>query len=548
MLISPSAVLAKKLTGSVELSYQRDKAVDSGSKTQRTTFTQDYKVEYKSFLYTPRFLNYKIDGQFKRDISKDISDFASSGARSDSPSLNFRLNFLEGTRYPVSFYKERLTGMTDSTSGTSSTITRTKTDRYGTYGSYRFNRSSLKMKYDLRQERTTATSTSDTGGGSLSQVSSGNYAFGIERSFDAGKVKNAVNANANYNYSHTKNKVTNEFDGNHSFDASIAGIKPTKNSDFNMNANYSHINPSQMTTYTGNLYYNYIKSSNFTVNSSMYLNQMVDKNTNVNYSTLYLNSRYQISDNLNSSQNITLFRKLGTGSETNESGTVSIGYTKSIYGFGVYANSSVFASSMQKSSESHTNTRTYNLNTGFSRTVPVKTAQVSFRGSYAMGGGHPASRSKTYSLGTGASLRLIKNMNFQTALDVTESEVYTSSSSSLTKSASSTNSLSYTVPLGLKGAVNITFGANFTEGNLPTSTYSSNLNLSYILLRGLVLRSDLAYNEDTRAEAITKSVGMNLGYERKQFRLSFDNRFAQISDHNNVKFNVSTALRATRTF
>lgn len=548
ILIVPAPSFAKKLTGLIELSYQKDKTSDSGAKTKRTTFTQDYKLAYKSFLYTPRFLNYTIDAEFKRDNSKDISDTTSYASRVDSPSLNFKLNFLEGTRYPVTVYKDRVSGVTDSTSATTNIITRTKTDKYGIYGSYLIKKSLINLKYDLRQERNTSTTSYGTGGNSLNQTSSARYSFGFDKAFDVGKVKRAGNIVANYTYNQTKDKVNNQFDGIHAVDASLSGIRPTQNSDFNMSANYSHNNPSQMTTYTSNMYYNYHKTANYTLNSSMYLNRLVDRNSDINYSTLYLNSRYKIKDYLSTDQNIVLYRRLGKGSETTESGMVGLNFSKPIYGFGVYASSSVYGSAVQKLGESHTNTQSYVATAGFSRTVPVKTAQVSFRGAYTMTGGHPSSRTMTYSLGTGISLRLFKNVNFQTTVDNTEVASFTSSSSTITKTTVSASNLSYAVPIGLRGAIGVTLGATFTEENLPNSTYTSGLNLSYALLKGLVLRSDLTYMEDARSETETKLLGLSLNYERKKFRIAFDNRLQQTSDHDNKKLSASTALKVTRTF
>ncbi|TAN42237.1 MAG: hypothetical protein EPN22_13015 [Nitrospirae bacterium] len=547
-LIFPTPVFAKKLSGSIDLSYQKDKIYDSGSKSKKTIFTQDYKIVYNSFLYTPRFLNYTIDAEFKRDRTKDTTDFSSGASTVDSPALNFRLNFLGGTRYPVTVYKERQSAMTDSTTTATNILTRTKTDRQGIYGSYFMKKSLLNLKYDLRQDRTNSTTSFGSGGGALTQTTTGRYSFGFDKTFDVNKVRNAGTAMANYTYTQTKDKVNNQFDGIHAIDGSLGGLRPTKNSSFNMSANYSHNNPSQMTTYTSNMYYNYNKSANYTLSSSMYLNRLVDRTSDTNYSTLYLSSSYKISESLNTNQNVVLYRRLGKGSETTESGSLTLAFSKPVYGFGFYANSSVYGSATQMLGESHTNTQSYSASAGFSRTVPIKTAQASFRGSYSISGGHPSSRSYMYTVGTGISLRLFKNVNLQSNIDKNQTDTFTSSSSNIAKTTVFANTLSYSVPLGLKGAVGVNFGAAYTDEKLPNKTYTSGLTLSYAVLKGLVLRSDLAYIEDTRSESETKSLGMSLHYERKKFKIAFDNRLMQTSDHNNKKLNASTTVKASRAF
>ncbi len=66
-----------KFSGLIELTYQKDKIKDIDSETEKSSFIQEYKLQYQGHIYSPRLLRYNIGGTFRKEDSR--TDESSAG-------------------------------------------------------------------------------------------------------------------------------------------------------------------------------------------------------------------------------------------------------------------------------------------------------------------------------------------------------------------------------------------------------------------------------------------------------------------------------------
>lgn len=511
-------------------------------------------MEYKGYLYTRRLMNYVIKADLIRNAMKSESGQFESRHKSDTPSLNFRLSFLDGTRYPFFIYKDRTETSTTSLTSGSTVTNMSKSDRYGTYGSYALKSKLTSFRYDLKRE----VSKSNTdfggigGGGSALNTTRDSLNLGMDKIFKTDKNKNAGMLAVRYMYDQTKEKVNNQFNATHSLDAALNGFKPSKNTTFSITSSYAHDNPSKLTTLTSNMNSMYTPSANFNANTSLYLTQLEDPRSSSNYSSLFTGSTYRINEYFTTNQNLMLYRSLNSsGTQTTELLSLGAAFSKtSLYGINLFANTSASGSASQTSHTKHTDTASYSGSAGVSKNIAFKRAQVNMRGAYNItGSSHPSAMSKGYTLGTGVTTRLTSKLNLQNNLDITETENISSNSSTISKTTNFTNNITYSTQLGLKGVFGVTAGANFTSGSGGDSrTLNSSMNLSYMLLRGLALKSSLGYTEDSISDSSAIITSVGLDYTRKKLTLSFSNSLNKNITPSSKNLSVSTSLRASRYF
>ncbi|MBT9537100.1 MAG: hypothetical protein IVZ94_03105, partial [Nitrospirae bacterium] len=115
---------------------------------------------------------------------------------------------------------------------------------------------------------------------------------------------------ASYSYQHNLEKESNRFEAIN--DAKVSfGLKPGKDTRFNMDTTYNNNSYNEFTTIASNMNFNYIPSSDFNSNLSLYANRIKQKEEIGNFATFFGNSTYKISQFFTTNQNLMLYKSAG---------------------------------------------------------------------------------------------------------------------------------------------------------------------------------------------------------------------------------------------
>ena len=98
-----------------------------------------------------------IGGSFRKEDSKtDESHSGETTITAKNRDYNLKLDFIQGTKYPFTMYKEKFELPTWTIQPEQSFLTRQTTDRYGLFGNARIG-AGTNLKYDFHQDSTKTT-------------------------------------------------------------------------------------------------------------------------------------------------------------------------------------------------------------------------------------------------------------------------------------------------------------------------------------------------------------------------------------------------------
>lgn len=128
-LIQSPSLMAKKyedkgFSGSLNFLYN-----DTGYKTtngeySQKTFTQEYQVNYLGNIYSPKLLDYSLDGTLRYEERVNIFGEQETTSNADSQDYKVRMSFIKDTKAPFSVYTQKSNRPT-STSYSNDTINST---------------------------------------------------------------------------------------------------------------------------------------------------------------------------------------------------------------------------------------------------------------------------------------------------------------------------------------------------------------------------------------------------------------------------------------
>lgn len=97
----------KGFYGSINYLYTDDDYINSGRENSKENFLQEYKLGYSGNIYSPRLLDYKIEGLLRFDKEEVKRDAATIKENSDGKDYKVNMNFIKETKFPFTVYANK---------------------------------------------------------------------------------------------------------------------------------------------------------------------------------------------------------------------------------------------------------------------------------------------------------------------------------------------------------------------------------------------------------------------------------------------------------
>ncbi len=463
-LMFPLISFAQKpsgLSGLIQLTYQKDRNKDIDAESEKSSITQEYKLQYQGHVYSPKLLMYNIGGTFRKEDSDiEESRAGKTSTKTKSKDYNLKLDFIQGTKYPFTIFKEKIELPTWTIQPTQTFQTKQTSDRYGLFGNA-FLGKGINMRYDIRQDNTKSV-------GQTEATDRRNRSF----MFGADSRKEDKFIDATYSYQHNFERNKNEFEAIN--DAKVSWGLRGKTTNFNMDMSYNNNSFTEFATTTANMNLNYMPSSDFNSNFSLYGNRIEQKENKGTFVTFFENMTYKLSPYLTTNQSLMLYRSSGDfGNDGTESLTLGLVFTKQApQGLTFSADASVNGTAQQSSTTEDRNSMFYSIGGRVSKFFEKISSEVNAGGSYYYYSSSLGGRTTRYALNGGFIGRFIRNLTLQSLLNYAEEEIIGDeiegkSSYSRTRRITSDNSIGYFMQLGFRGSLDAKVGAIFETGTTP---------------------------------------------------------------------------------
>ncbi|BCB96009.1 hypothetical protein JZK55_09310 [Dissulfurispira thermophila] len=530
------------LSGLIQLTYQKDRNKDIDAESEKNSFIQEYKLQYQGHVYSPRLLMYSIGGTFrKEDSDTEESRAGKTSTKTKSKDYNFKLDFIQGTKYPFTLFKEKVELPTWTIQPDQTFQTKQTSDRYGLFGNA-FLGKGINVRYDIRQDNTKSVGQTET-----TDRRNRSFMFGV----DSRKEDKFVDAS--YNYQHNFERSKNEFEAIN--DAKLSWGLRGKTTNFNMDMSYNDNSFTEFTTSTANMNLNYTPSSDFNSNFSIYGNKIEQKENKGYFTTFFGNTTYKISPYLTTNQNLMLYKSTGDfGNDSTQSLTLGLIFTKQApAGITYSADTSVNGTAQQSNTTKDRNSMFYSLGARVSKFFESINSEANAGSSYYYYHSSLGGKTTRYAFNAGFISRFIKNMTLQSLLNFSEEdtigdEIEGASSETKTRHLISDNSIGYFLQLGYRGSLDAKIGTIFERGTLPRTFRYANLTFRYAIRRDLSANAGLNFYKESVNSTRTITGFLGVEYKLRGIIMNLKNELWKERGPQGVKTRSSTFLQASRPF
>ncbi|MDQ1245187.1 MAG: hypothetical protein QG567_510 [Campylobacterota bacterium] len=97
----------KGFYGSLGFLYMEDKYINGSTESTRENFTQEIKLGYEGNIYSPRLLDYTIEGLLRYDNENNQRDDYTSKQKNVGNDYRANLNFIKETKFPFTVYANK---------------------------------------------------------------------------------------------------------------------------------------------------------------------------------------------------------------------------------------------------------------------------------------------------------------------------------------------------------------------------------------------------------------------------------------------------------
>ncbi|MBE0514617.1 hypothetical protein [Sulfurimonas sp.] len=125
--------------GSLNYLYIEDNYINSGRESEKENFLQEYKLGYAGNIYSPRLLDYSIEGLFRLDKEETTRDAETMKQNSDGKDYKVNLNFIKDTKFPFTVYANKSERPINTVYSAYTTNYAYETQSEGATGSLNFN-------------------------------------------------------------------------------------------------------------------------------------------------------------------------------------------------------------------------------------------------------------------------------------------------------------------------------------------------------------------------------------------------------------------------
>jgi len=532
-------------SGLVRYTYQQDENKYMDSESKRSSLIQEYKLRYQGDVYDPRLLRYNIDlgaGFGKEYYKLNESSAGETTGKAESRDYNFKLDFIQGTKYPFTIYKEKFDRPSWTIQPDQSFQTRQVTERYGLFGNARIG-AGTSLTYDFHQD-----DTKTTGQSLQTDQMNKRLLLGI----NSRQGEEYIDAR----YSHQQNleKTANKYEAIN--DAKVSfGLKPGKDTRFNMDTSYYDNSYSEFTDTGTNMNFNYMPSSDFNSNLRLYANRIKQKEESGDFASIAGNAAYKISPFVTTNQDLTLYKSAGDfGNDSTESLTLGLAFTKPLPdGITVSADTSVNGTAQQLEKTNNRDSFSYSLGGRASKIFNTINSEINGGGAYYSYSSSLGGKTERYGYNAGFISRFIRDFTFQSLLTFSEEtaisdEIAGTSTFRKTKYLISDNSLGYVMQLGARSSLDANAGISFERGTAPRTFSYGNSTFRYVPRRDLSLNAGLSYYKESlnRTRTILSSLGVD--YRLRSITMNLKNDLRRENGPQGVRTRSTTFLQASRPF
>lgn len=124
--------------GSLNFMYIEDDYINSGRENSKNSFLQEYKLGYKGNIYSPRLLEYTLEGLIRFEDEKLQRDAQASKQKTQGQDYKAYLKFIKDTKYPFTIYANKTERPINTVYSAYSTNYQYKTSNEGVTGSLNF--------------------------------------------------------------------------------------------------------------------------------------------------------------------------------------------------------------------------------------------------------------------------------------------------------------------------------------------------------------------------------------------------------------------------
>jgi hypothetical protein len=531
------------LSGLVQYTYQNDENKDINAESDKSSFIQQYNLGAQGDIYNPRLLMYNIGGSFiKEDSRINESRIGETTDTAKSLDYHFKLDFIQGTKYPFTIYREKLELPTWTILPEQIFMTRRTTDRYGLLGNARLS-DATNLRYDFHVDDTKTT-------GQLQQTDQANKSllFGID------SKRGEEYISSSYSYQQNLEKVTNRYEAINDADVSF-GLKPGKDTRFNMDTSYYDNSYYEFTDTDTQMNFNYMPSPDFNSNLSLWADRIKQKDKIGDFATLSGNTAYKISPFVTTNQGLTIYRSEGDfNNDSTESLTVGLAFVKPLPdSITVSADTSANGTAEQSEKTQSKDSVSYSLGGRASKLFNTINSEISGGGSCYSYNSSLGGKTTRYGYNAAFISRFIQNLTFQSLLNFSEEniigdEINGTSTVTKTNHLISDNSLGYVVQLGARGSLDAKAGAISESGTTPRTASYGNATFRYVLIRDLSLNTGLSYYKESLNKTRTILSSSSVDYRLRMITMNFKNELWQEKGPLGVRTRSTTFLQVSRQF
>ncbi len=516
--VSEKSSYAQALSGVVEYRYEKIKNDNISYKSRSSSFTQNYKLRYNRYIYSPKLLIADISGNFQKENTGITgSNVGKTDTNAKNIGYNFHLQFLKDTKHPFSIFANKSGGTTWTTQPDSAMFAKTKTKNiginggaylgYGINGNYNFYSSKNKSMDDK---------------GNFDKTNNKNFTVGINKS-----LKNSW-MNLSYSYSHN---IENR------------NIKRTSESINNITANYRNAidNNTNFNLYAkqhnDNLYKLMITQLNGSLskkiskrlsgNTNLYLTRSKYKGKNGAYAMLNNNFNYILNKYFTITQSLEAYKNLGLyGNNSKENLSLSLNFNKLFpCKINISASSLLSGSMQQKVKAGNAHSISFRQNAAISKLFAFKTINSTLRpyASLGISRSYPAEKTDRYNFGLNFNNNIIKHVNFNSSLSYyrykhkstdgkTDSETRRAFDASVT----------YSSNIGFRGNFSASVGTTIVAGTNSERYEYARCRFGYRATRNLLFNTDLSINSNRADNTTTTSMTTGIKYRYRSVIMSLD--------------------------
>ena len=546
-------------SGLVQYTYQKTDTKDIGAESELSSFTQLYNLGYQGDIYDPRLLLYNVGGSFeKQDSRVDGSMVGGESTNSaENRDYNFKLDFIQGTKYPFTIYREKVDQPVWTVLPEQTFLTKVTADRYGLSGTALLS-AGTNLKYDFHHDDTKTA-------GLLQQTDQDNK--GLSLGVDSRHGESYINTS--YSYQQNLERVTGRYDEIN--DAKVAfGLKPGTNTRLNMDTSYYDDSYTKFADASTTMNFNYTPSSDFNSNLSVNADRIKQGEETGNFASLLENAAYKISPFVTTNANLMFDKNEGAfENDSTQSLTLGLGFTKPLPdGTTVSADTSANGTSGQFNKKINRDSVFFSLGGSVSKNFTATNTEINAGGSYYNYASSLGGRNTTSGFNVALINRFFQNLTFQSHLNFSDSNIVNDEidlasivtptvipviatitpTAAKTRNLISDNSLEYVMQLGDRGNLGAKAGALFESGTNPRNFYYAGSTFMYVPRSSLSLNAGLNYYKESLSQTRTASGSLGVDYRVRSITMSLKNEVWQENGPLGVRRRSSVLAQVSRPF